>query len=76
MRCRLNLWIRSQRNANLEAAGFRRVCLLELPLLMSDQHGPGHFTLSYTRFPCSPDVFLNESVIIYGWPEGSRGEER
>jgi hypothetical protein len=43
---------------------------------MSDQHGPGHFTLSYIGFPYSPDVFLNESVIIYGWADGSRGEER
>src|SRR5260370_35444151 len=31
---------------------------------MWDKHGPGRLTLSYTKFPYSPDVFLDEFVTI------------
>ena len=31
---------------------------------MWDERRPRHFTLSYTRFLYSPDVFHNEFVII------------
>jgi hypothetical protein len=41
---------------------FRR---LEPPLQMWDEYGPSYFTLSYTKFLYSPDVFLDEFVIIY-----------
>jgi DNA-binding NarL/FixJ family response regulator len=38
---------------------------------MWDERRPGHFTLSYTRFLYSPDVFHNEFVIIYDMGERS-----
>jgi hypothetical protein len=54
--------------------GFLKVRVLGLPLLMWDEYGPRHFTLSYIRLQCSPDVFPDEFVIIYSWADGFRGE--
>ena len=48
----------------------------KLPDLMSDEHALGCFTLSYIKFPYSPDVFPSEFVIIYSWTDDSRGEGR
>jgi hypothetical protein len=48
----------------------------KLPHLMSDEHALGCFTLSYIKFPYSPDVFPSKFVIIYSWTDDSRGEGR
>jgi hypothetical protein len=42
--------------------------------LVWDERCPTDFTLSYTSFLVSPDVFRGEFIIIYTWAHGSRGE--
>jgi hypothetical protein len=56
--------------------GFHGVRLPKSLRRTSDERGAGYFTLSYTKFPYSPDVFPDDFVIICSWADDSRGEGR